>query len=331
MLDLKSSLVALSVLGLAACAPPGSGGPGGTDGSASLDVDNDGLPDSWEQANELGTDTDDTDGDGDTDGDEVYGYSDPLDPEDTLYEGGWQRNPWPLDLEDQEVAYALGSVSPNFVLSDVFNDNINLWSFYGKVILIKNSAAWCGPCRQSEEEAEERYQEFKDEGFIQITLLAEDASYEPAEQDDVELWRDDFELTFPVVADPGWVVSNGYEQDSGIPTYSLIGRDMTLRTLDGPTHSNEEIMELLDEDVPEVEWELPTELETTDDLPGDDADTPEVPQVTAYTPFGGSGNAEAADEGSVPAPYGGASCSTGGSAGSLGLLLGLLGLAIRRR
>lgn len=326
MLDRKTSLLALFATSLVACAPPGSGGPG----DANPDADNDGLPDSWEAANELATDNADTDGDGYTDGEEVFGFSDPVDAEDTLYEGGWERSPWPTDLEEQDVAYALGSVSPNFVLADVFEDNINLWSFYGSVILLKVSAEWCPPCRDSEEEAEERYERYKDQGFIQITLLTEDVGSQPAELDAVIRWRDDFDLTFPVVADPGWAVSNGYEQDDGIPTYSLVGRDMTLRTLDG-SHSDAEIEALLEEEIPEVEWDMPTELEISDDAPADESEEADVPQVTAYTPFGGSGNAEAADADSVPAPYGGASCSTGGGAGSFGLLLGLLGLAVRRR
>jgi peroxiredoxin len=325
MLDLKLSLAALSALGLAACAPGGVGG--GDAGPA--DEDNDGLPDSWEEANDLATDKADTDGDGFTDAEEVYGYSNPNDIEDTLYQGGWDRRPYPLDLEEQEVGYAIGSVAPNFRLPDSYGDNISLWSFFGSVILVKNSAAWCGPCRQSEEEAEDRYQRFVDQGFIQITIVAEDEGYEPSQQDDLERWRDDFSVTFPVVSDEGWAVSNGYEQDGGIPTFSLIGRDMTLRTLDAG-HSDGEIESLLAEEAPEVEWDMPEALETTDEDP-EAGDAPEVPQVTAYTPFGGTGNAEATDAEAPPAAFGGASCSAGGGAGSLGLLLGLLGLAIRRR
>jgi peroxiredoxin len=331
MRHLKSSLIAFSALGLAACAP-GSGGPGAGAGPASIDLDNDGLPDSWEEANDLATDNADTDGDGFTDGEEVFGFSDPTDADDRLYQGGWDRAPWPSDLEEQEVGYAIGSVSPNFALPDAYGDNVGLWSFFGSVILIKNSAAWCGPCRASEEEAEERYQRFGEEGFIQITLLAEDEGYEPSEQDDLERWRDDFSLTFPVVSDEGWAVSNGYEQDGGIPTYSLIGRDMTIRTLDG-SHSDGEIEQLLAEEAPEVDWEMPEEQETTDDeVPAEGVDAPEVPATTDYTPFGGTGNAEAVD--ATPSPYGGASCNAGGNAGSAGLmfgLLGLMGLAIRRR
>ena len=329
MLDLKTPLIALSALGLAACAPGGAGGPGAGDGTGPADLDNDGLPDSWEVANDLATDNADTDGDGHSDADEVFGYSDPLDADDGLYQGGWDRQPWPADIEEQEVGYAIGSVAPNFALPDSYGDNISLWSFYGNVILVKNSAAWCGPCRQSEEEAEERYQRFVEEGFIQITIVAEDEGYEPSEQDDLERWRDDFSVTFPVVSDEGWAVSNGYEQDSGIPTFSLIGRDMTLRTLDG-SHSDGEIEQLLAEEIPEVEWDMPSELETDDAAPGDGAEVPEIPVVVGYTPFGGTGNADAADT-SVPAPYGGASCSTGGDASSLGLLFGLIGLAFRRR
>ncbi len=327
---LKTSLVALSALGLVACAP-GSGGPGGDGASGPVDLDNDGLPDSWEEANDLATDNEDTDGDGHSDADEVFGYSDPTDPEVTLYEGGWERAPWPADLEDQEVGYAIGSVAPNFALPDSYGDNIDLWSFFGSVILIKNSAYWCGPCRSSEEEAEARYEQFRDQGFIQITLLAEDHSSNPPTEEVLGQWRDEFGVSFPIVGDEAWAVSNGYEQDGGIPTFSLIGRDMTIRTLDG-SHSASEIEQLLAEEAPEVEWDMPDASTDGGDNNGEGGEvvTPDVevePAVTNYTPFGGTGNQEAVD--AVPSPYGGAACAAGGGAGFL--LLPLIGLAIRRR
>lgn len=339
MLSSKTSIVSLLALGLTACGPGlnGAGGPGGTD-PATADMDQDGLPDAWEDANDLDSTNADSDGDGFTDSEEVFGYSDPLDENSRLYQGGWDRNPWPADLEDNEVGYAVDAVAPNFALPDSYGDGIDLWSFYGNVILIKNSAYWCGPCRASEEEAEARYNNFADQGFIQITLLAEDRGSSTPTQEVLAEWRDEFGVSFPVVGDEAWAVSNGYEQDGGIPTFSLIGRDMTIRTLD-VGHGDGLIQQLLDEEVPEVEWDLPGDGQVVDEAPeggegedGEAVETPEVPAVTGYTPFGGTGNAEAADA-DVPAPYGGAACNAGGSnAGSLALLFGLLGLAgVRRR
>ena len=70
---------------------------------------------------------------------------------------------------------------------------------------------------------------------MMITLLAETNSGSAPEQGNLQSWASapNNDLTFPVLSDPGWGVSNRYEIDNGIPTYSLIGRDMQILIRDG--------------------------------------------------------------------------------------------------
>lgn len=307
-------------LGLIGCAVDRDGGV--------TDADGDGLADSWEEDNGLSTDHADMDGDGYTDGEEVFGYSDPTDLTDHPYTGGYERHPWPADLEDEESGYQVGLVAPNFALQDSHGDMVSLWSFYGDVILVKNSAYWCGPCRGSEEEAQARYDARHQDGFMQLTLLGEGwVNGQAATDQELIDWAEEFSSAYPVLKDEGWAVSNGYEQDGGIPTYSIIGRDMRIQTLDAGADTGL-IDQLMAEPFPEVDWAMPDgEVEASDE---DGTEAPE--QAIGVTPFGGTGNSDAFDSATVPTPYGGASCTAAaGSAGFAGLLLGLLGLAIRRR
>ena len=302
---------------LAACSPTG-GGPGGTP-----DSDGNGLGDSWEQERDLDPDSDDTDGDGYSDYDEVWGHTDPSDAADRPYVGGWERGPIPDGLADAGVGGEVGRVAPDFELTDQHGDSVRLWSFYGKVLLVESGAEWCGPCQQAAAEAEGEYQEFKDRGFLMISLLGEDSSNQPATQETVSRWADNYGLTFPVLADANWSASSPLEKDNGIPSFHLVGRDMVLRVVDGtPSHSD--IEAALADEVPQVPWDEPP---TLDAAAGDDDDSA-APLTAATAPFGA---ALYPSQDHSPPPYGGASCSQQGATrgGWLALLLPLL--ARRRR
>jgi MYXO-CTERM domain-containing protein len=155
---------------------------------------------------------------------------------------------------------------------------------------------------------------------MMITLLGEG---------DHVAWAEEYGLTFPVLADPGWAESNKYEQDHGIPTFHLLGRDLTIRILDGHP-SDADIQEALDEPVPTVEWNAPPSLD--EPVPeGQEAegttDTVTEPVHTAG-PFGGGAYSGA--------PMGGcaATLAAGPAPGIASLLMGLLslgGVAIHRR
>ena len=162
----------------------------------------------------------------------------------------------------------------------------------------------------------------KDDGYITITLLAEGS---------VQAWVDDYSITHPVLEDTGWAVSNRYERDNGIPTFSVIGRDMTLRTVDAYSENvNYEavIQEALAEEPPVVEWDEPPEL--TDGDGGGEGGAGDLALAEVDSPFGGAGGTAELD--SADSPYGGASCSAvgGSSGGWLAVLLGRLAVLRRR-
>ena len=104
------------------------------------DEDGDGLADEWETENDLDPTVLDGDGDGWTDGEEVYGFADPNDEDDHPYTGGWPRGPIPEDLEAGPAE--VGEIAESFALLDQYGDRVDLWTFYGQVILIENAAEW---------------------------------------------------------------------------------------------------------------------------------------------------------------------------------------------
>ena len=86
--------------------------------------------------------------------------------------------------------------------------------------------------------------------------MAENGAGQPGDQALCESWAEEYGLTFPVLADPGWGESSKYEQNGGIPTFHLLGRDLTIRILDGYPSAGD-IEAALAEPMPEVEWDAP--------------------------------------------------------------------------
>ena len=80
----------------------------------------------------------DEDGDGFTNAEEEAGGSDPNDPNDVPYAGGWQKD---LECADSTVSTGneLGQVAEDFTLLDQFGEELSLHDFCNHVVLIEFS------------------------------------------------------------------------------------------------------------------------------------------------------------------------------------------------
>jgi thiol-disulfide isomerase/thioredoxin len=173
----------------------------GTD-PTNADTDGDGLGDEEELA--LGTDatSPDTDGDGFEDGEELDAESDPVNPFSWPF-GGEQ---WPDFTDEADEAgidgseYAMGSTFPNFTTTDQFGNEVELYNFYGMVVLLDFSAGWCGPCRTAAAESEEMWEEYREDGFIILHAMIDNNSGSGSvSQGFLEDWADDYDIEFPVI------------------------------------------------------------------------------------------------------------------------------------
>jgi thiol-disulfide isomerase/thioredoxin len=135
----------------------------------------------------------------------------------------WGVGEVPSDLEAE--GFVVGEVVVEFRLPDQFGEEVSLWQFYGKVVILDISTLWCAPCQELAAEVEATYAEYESQGFEYITILPEDLEYEVPDTEELNLWVDQFGLTRPVLADiEAWaevlVPAGGY------PRLLLIGRDM---------------------------------------------------------------------------------------------------------
>ena len=106
-----------------------------------FDSDGDGLMDSLEA--ELGTDplAVDSDGDSHTDAVEVDVGSDPTDANDHPYAGGWSID---RECRDQitSTGNAVGDITSDFTLSDQHGEDVSLYDFCGRAVLLVSGAFW---------------------------------------------------------------------------------------------------------------------------------------------------------------------------------------------
>lgn len=138
-------------------------------------------------------------------------------------ENSWSVNEPPPNLEGE--GFSLGDVPHDFRMVDQHGQDVSLWQFYGSVILLDISTMWCGPCQQIARDVNETWEDYRDEGFIYITVLPEDLEGETVGADDLDEWVENFSIEAPVLAD-----NQGYgyqvEPNKVWPVLMLIDRKM---------------------------------------------------------------------------------------------------------
>ena len=97
------------------------------------------------------------------------------------------------------------------------------------------------------------FKQYEDQGLVVFQLLAENNSGSTPTESELAQWADSAGQTHPVVADAGWSVSNRFELDYGIPTFSLLAPGMEVVAVDD-WGAESMIPDVLPED-----FELPTQ------------------------------------------------------------------------
>lgn len=133
------------------------------------------------------------------------------------------------DFEQPPEGNKVGDTALDFTLNDR-NEVAHMLSQYrGNVILLDVTAMWCPPCQQEASKAEALYQEYREQGFIIITVLIEDSQRNDADAEDCGTWADRYDLTFPVLYDVNNTVWNLYNEEGYIPLNLVIDKNFVIR------------------------------------------------------------------------------------------------------
>ncbi|MCL5671166.1 MAG: redoxin domain-containing protein [Acidobacteria bacterium] len=108
--------------------------------------------------------------------------------------------------------------APEFSLTSLSGDKIDLKDYRGKVVLLDFWATWCGPCRIEIPGFVELQRKYRDQGFAVIGVSMDD-SPQPVRE-----FYNQFHMNYPVVMGSD-KIGELYGGIMGLPTSFLIGRD----------------------------------------------------------------------------------------------------------
>jgi peroxiredoxin len=109
-----------------------------------------------------------------------------------------------------DTGLAIGNIAPDFELTSISGEQISLEDLRGYPVLINFWATWCGPCRLEMPAFQAQFERYE----VNLKILAVNFD-EPL--DDIQLFVDEFGLTFDILLDPGAEIQQLY-QVRGYPT-----------------------------------------------------------------------------------------------------------------
>jgi cytochrome c biogenesis protein CcmG, thiol:disulfide interchange protein DsbE len=118
----------------------------------------------------------------------------------------------------------VGSVAPAYGALTMAGDSVDLERMKGNVVLLNVWATWCIPCRREVPELQALHQQYESSG-----LKVWGVSIDGGDADsDVAAFIRDFQMTYPVLRDPGERVLSVF-RIQGVPASYLIDREGVVR------------------------------------------------------------------------------------------------------
>ncbi len=133
--------------------------------------------------------------------------------------------PAPPLLSGAAAAPIIGAQAPDFTLMDVEGRAVQLSAQRGRAVVLNFWATWCEPCRLEMPLLQETYQERGPDRMLVLGVNLD----EPLET--VAAFRDELDLTFPLLLDPDGEVQRLYRV-FGYPTTFVIDSDGVVRAIE---------------------------------------------------------------------------------------------------
>jgi cytochrome c biogenesis protein CcmG/thiol:disulfide interchange protein DsbE len=121
-----------------------------------------------------------------------------------------------------------GSSAPVFDLPLIDGGQQSLADYRGKVVLLNFWATWCKPCQDEMPSMERLHVELRDQGFELVAISVDD------ELAPVLEFRDEHELSFPILLDADMAVANAYQTNRFPESLLIDGQGKIISRFVGP-------------------------------------------------------------------------------------------------
>ena len=137
-------------------------------------------------------------------------------------------------IEFENCGYEVGLHTCNFTLLNENGEDVSLYDFYGKTIILDFSTMWCYYCQQAAYDISDTMTLFEEDEIVYITVLVENWTGENPSQDDLMEWVTHFNLNTPVIAAPREEIidptmEEGFDVSSW-PTFFFIDKEMIMNS-----------------------------------------------------------------------------------------------------
>lgn len=146
-----------------------------------------------------------------------------------------------------------GQKAPDFSIKDEAGTAVKLSDYRGKLVFLHFWASWCEPCVDEAQDLENLKTAMKGKPFHILPISID------IESDAVHQFDRRYNVTLPVLLDPGQQIARGLYKITGQPETFLIGADgIVLRHIAGPVAwSNRRVIAGIESMLPASERELP--------------------------------------------------------------------------
>jgi len=159
------------------------------------------------------------------------------------------ENSWPMNAPPENISaqgWQDGQTPPDARLVDQNGQEVSLWQFYGEVVLFDVSTMWCAPCQELARHTEETWLDYQGEGFVYLTVLAQDVEGQSVEVGELNEWAEIFGITAPILADNEGVTA-GAVSNGQYPAVLIYDRKMRLHHRVKTVNDEAEIAEAIEE------------------------------------------------------------------------------------
>lgn len=145
--------------------------------------------------------------------------------------------------ESPEIGIAIGNEAPNFKLTTLEGEEVQLADYRGKRVFINFWATWCPPCRAEMPDMQKLYEEDN----LDIEILAVNITESEPSEENVKQFVEDFGLTFPILMDRNTEVASNYKVQA-YPTSYMVDSKGIIQFI-APGAMNHDLMVQLIEDM----------------------------------------------------------------------------------